>query len=413
MIPRAWLVVILLWFVACSNYVARVMIGTMHGSITSAIPMTEAQFGLLSSSFLWIYGIVSPFAGYVADRFSKSRVILITMFVWSATTWLTGFATTFHQLIIMRVLMGLSEACYIPAGLALIADYHHGHTRALCRATALHQTGLVAGAVLAGVGGWLAEKHSWNYSFNIVGLLGMAYCVPLFFLLHDAPRPHVASPVAPEPMQPVRFGKALGSLSTSGPYLILLVCVALQSAGGWVLTGWLPTYMMEHFRMAQGAAGFSALGYLNGAGAVGLIVGGYWSDYWVRTNLRARAYVPALGFLIAVPAMLLVVNTDLFALAMTGLIIFGLTEAFYSVNLLPMLCLLAEARYRATGYGIINAVGCLTGGIVIYAAGVLRDHNYNLSDIFSAVVFSQILCVVLLFMIKLRDIRPPVRINDR
>ena len=71
---RAWLIVGLLSVVACLNYLDRVMLTTMRESLTRAIPMTDAQFGLLTSTFLWVYGALSPFAGFLADRFRRSRV---------------------------------------------------------------------------------------------------------------------------------------------------------------------------------------------------------------------------------------------------------------------------------------------------------------------------------------------------
>ena len=91
--------------------------------------MSDAQFGLLTSVFLWVYGLFSPLAGFLADRFSRSRVIFISLLLWSTVTWLTGYSTTFGQLLASRVLMGITEACYIPASLALIVDYHRGTTR--------------------------------------------------------------------------------------------------------------------------------------------------------------------------------------------------------------------------------------------------------------------------------------------
>src|SRR5678816_2477570 len=91
--PRAWLIVALLWVVGCLNYLDRVMITTMRGSLVEAIPMTDAQFGLLTSVFLWVYGLLSPFAGFLADRFNRSRVIITSLFLWSLVTWFTAHAT--------------------------------------------------------------------------------------------------------------------------------------------------------------------------------------------------------------------------------------------------------------------------------------------------------------------------------
>src|SRR5215218_7585433 len=96
---RAWLVVGLLWVAAFLNYLDRNMILTMRVSVKAAIPMTEAQFGLLISVFLWVYAGLSPFGGYLADRLSRRWVIIGSLFVWSAVTWLTGLATSFPQLL--------------------------------------------------------------------------------------------------------------------------------------------------------------------------------------------------------------------------------------------------------------------------------------------------------------------------
>ena len=128
---RAWLVLVLLWGVAFSYYLTRNMLTTMHGSIVAAIRMTDRQFGLLTSVFLWVYAQMNPLGGALADRFSRSRVIIASMLAWSAVTWLTGHATTFPQLLALRAVMGISQGCYMPAASALITDYHRASTRSL------------------------------------------------------------------------------------------------------------------------------------------------------------------------------------------------------------------------------------------------------------------------------------------
>src|SRR5690606_33002721 len=120
----AWLIVILLWVVAFLNYFDRLLMTSMRDPILSEFKLNDAQFGLLTAVFLWCYGIVSPFGGYMADRYSRKKVILFSVFVWSAVTLWTGYARSFPELLLTRVLMGVSEACYIPAALALISDYH-------------------------------------------------------------------------------------------------------------------------------------------------------------------------------------------------------------------------------------------------------------------------------------------------
>jgi len=182
--PYAWFVVAILWFVAMLNYLDRLMITTMRDPIRADISITDAQFGLLTSVFLWVYAFVSPFGGYVADRFTRRGVIAGSLLFWSAATFLTGFAQTFHQLLWARALMGISEACYLPAALALICDYHRGSTRSF--ATGLHMSGLSVGAALGGIGGYLAEHIGWRAGFERLGIAGFAYGLVVLFTLRDA-----------------------------------------------------------------------------------------------------------------------------------------------------------------------------------------------------------------------------------
>jgi predicted MFS family arabinose efflux permease len=394
-LPRAWLIVGVLWVVAALNYLDRIMITTMRDSLMQAVPMTDAQFGLLTSVFLWVYGLLSPFAGFLADRFNRSRLIVFSLLVWSLLTWLTGHARSFEELIVVRALMGLSEAAYLPAALALIADYHRGSTRSL--ATGIHMTGLSVGTGLAGIGGWVAERHGWSAAFDVFGLFGIAYAVGLLFVLRDPPREcGVVTSNADQP----RLGQALTSLFSSRSFLLLLAFWGLLALAGWAVMGWMPTFFKEQFKLDQGAAGISATSFLAVAMFVGKLVGGAWADRWGRTNDRARILVPAIGLFIAAPATLLVVNTNMLAVAIAGLSIYGFTRVFSDANLMPILCQVSDSRYRATGYGVLNMFSCIVGGLMVYIGGVLRDAQINVGTLFQCAAGGLLVCGVLMMLVK-------------
>ena len=137
-----WIVVALLWVVALLNYLDRQMLSTMRDTMMIDIAELEsaANFGRLMAVFLWIYGLMSPVAGMIADRVNRKWLIVSSLFVWSFVTLMMGFCTTFEQVYWLRALMGVSEALYIPAGLSLITDYHREKTRSL--AVGIHMTGL-------------------------------------------------------------------------------------------------------------------------------------------------------------------------------------------------------------------------------------------------------------------------------
>ena len=113
-----WLLVAMLWVVAFLNYFDRILITSMRDPLVADFSMNDAQFGLLTSVFLWSYGLLSPLGGFLADKYSRKKMIVFSALIWSAVTLWTGFATTFGEMLVTRTVMGISEACYIPAALA-------------------------------------------------------------------------------------------------------------------------------------------------------------------------------------------------------------------------------------------------------------------------------------------------------
>lgn len=399
----AWLVVMLLAIIGCLNYLDRTIITTMRESIVHAIPMSDGKFGLLTSVFLWVYGLLSPFAGFLADKFSRSRVIIASLFLWSIVTWLTAYATSFEELLATRVLMGISEACYIPAALALIVDYHRGSTRSL--AVGIHMVGIMVGSGLGFLGGWVAEKHYWNTIFVYLGIFGVIYSIMMAFTLKDAPKSQV-NVVSEKVEDKINFFLSIKVLFKLRSYILILIAWGLLGTVAWLVVGWLPTYFQEHFNLTQGMAGLYATGYLYPAAIAGLLLGGYWADRWSRSNPRARILVPVVGLCIAAPSIFIASYTAVLPVAVVCFMLYSLTKSFIDSNMMPILCLVVYPKYRATGYGILNLVACIIGGIGLYAGGVLRDLNINLSSIYQFAALTMIVSIVILITVKPKYIDP-------
>ena len=396
---RAWLTVALLCVTGCLNYLDRTMIVTMRESVVEAIPMTDAQFGLLTSVFLWVYGLLSPFAGFLADRHARSRVIIGSLLIWSLITLLTGFVHTYKELLLTRALMGISEACYIPAALALIVDYHRTHTRSL--ATGIHIAGIMAGQSLGFIGGWMAERYAWTTAFGFFGVFGTAYAILLMFILRDPLSRHEQAEeglVRPE----VRFAAALKHVSGRSSFLLTLVYFSLLGIVGWMILSWLPTYYREHYHVSQTRAGVYATAYVYPAALLGVIAGGYLADRWNKRNPKARILLPVIGLLLAAPFVFVASYTGILAVAIACFMLFVFMRSFGDANLMPILCMLIDTRYLATAYGILNLFACVVGGVGIYAAGRLRDAQVNLSLVFQCASILMVASALLLYLVKPR-----------
>jgi len=366
----AWALVILLWVVAVLNYTDRQVVFSIFPLLTRDLNLPSSQLGLLSTVFLWIYGALSPISGFIADRFGRTRSITFSLAVWSAVTLLTGFSTNFVQMLSARALMGISEACYLPAALAKIAQHHGPKTRSL--ATGLHQSGLYVGLVLGGTGGgWAAEHYGWRRPFLILGAAGLAYFAVLFQFFRRADRT-ATSDVASEP-QPQPFWASLRELTRIPGFSIMTTVFTTVAIANWLVYTWLPLYLYEHFRMSLSGAGFTATFYIQAASIAGIIFGGWLADRWALRSERGRVYTQIVGVTVSSPFLFMLGYTNSYGLLLLALILFGAGRGFYDCNTMPVLCQAAPDHLRSTGYGIFNFAGCVAGGLMAGLAGILKS----------------------------------------
>src|SRR5690606_29667822 len=150
----------------------------------------------------------------------------------------------------------------------------------------------------------------------------------------------------------------------------------------WLVVGWLPTYFKEQFNLSQTVAGLYSTAYVFTSAIVGVLLGGFLADRWGRHDPRGRIWVPAIGLCIAAPAIFLASDTTLLPLAIGCFITYTVTKSFSDANTMPILTMIIDRRYRATGYGILNCCGTLVGGVALYYGGFLRDADIGLRTVY-------------------------------
>jgi len=391
----AWGVVAMLWPVAVLNYLDRQMLSTMGLSIKLDIVelQTAQNFGRLMAIFLWVYAFCSPVGGAIADRVNRKWLIIASLGVWSTVTLLMGQAANFNQLYVLRGIMGVSEALYMPAGLALIADYHRGPTRSL--AVGAHLSGVYMGQALGGIGGWVAQEFSWRTAFVSCGAIGVAYAFVLMIFLRETDRGN-----AEKTSTTSATGEVVeGGVNWRG-FVILLLCFSLPSLSGWAVKNWLPTLLQDRFHMAQAPSGLWATITHAGAGFCGVIIGGWLADRWSRRTVRGRTYVSTLGLAMLVPTIVLVGLAPGFSLTIVATALFGLGFGMFDANNMPILCQVAPGRLRATGYGVMNFCGIASGAYLTPLLGKLKDSGVPLAISFGYCAIPALLAAVLMFFLR-------------
>ena len=363
-----WIVVGLLWIVALLNYMDRQMLSTMRDAMQIDISELESavNFGRLMAIFLWIYGLVSPFAGAIADRVSRKWLIIASLGVWSAVTTLMSFCTNYNEIFWLRALMGVSEALYIPAALSLIADYHTGKSRSF--AIGIHMTGLYLGQAVGGFGATLAAAFSWQQTFHWFGIIGIAYAVLLMVLLYEK-RDVAQENISATPEQKIPVLKGFGMIFSNMAFWVILFFFASTSLPGWATKNWLPTLFADSLNTPMSQAGPISTITIALSSFLGILAGGPLSDKWVKRNVKGRVYTSAIGLAMMIPALILLgLGKGMFAAVAAGLF-FGIGYGMFDTNNMPILCQFVPSKLRATAYGIMNMTGVMMGAVCTQILG--------------------------------------------
>ncbi len=409
-----WVVVGLLWVVALLNYLDRQMLSTMQSSMQIDIRelAIAENFGRIMGIFLLIYGLMSPMAGIIADRVNRKWLIIGSLFVWSAVTYGMGYAQTFQQVYWLRALMGVSEALYLPTGLAMIADFHSSKTRSL--AIGVHMSGLYTGQALGGFGATIAASYSWQTVFHWFGIAGIIYAVVLVFMLHDK-EGHAGTKTAKLQTDPQRppvkkesvfqsLGLILGTLS----FWIMLFYFMAPSFPGWATKNWLPTLFSENLGIEMAKAGPMATISIAIASFIGVLIGGPLSDRWVQKNIRGRIYTSVIGLTLTLPSLVLLGYGHTYAGLIGAALLFGIGYGMFDTNNMPILCQIIPQKYRATAYGIMNMMGVFAGYTVTLMLGSSTDAG-NLGADFSklSVVVLASIILMLIFVKPKQELTYP------
>lgn len=419
----AWACVAVLWVVVMLNYFDRQLLAVLNQSITEGqdgIKMSQADFGMVTSAFLIIYAVLSPVGGFLADRFSRKFIILCSLVVWSAVTYMTGKSGSYEELIFWRALMGVSEAFYIPAALALISDYHRGKTRSM--ATGIHMSGIYAGQVLAGCGAMMAGEPcqlGWRLTFETFGFIGVAYALIVIFFLRDpegaTPEELAAEAAAAEGQKKLAAAGSdftimdvLRNLFSGRAFPMLLIAYAIAGFANWFLMGWYPRLLIDMFHIPEAEAGPQATSWINFAKYGAVLIAAVIADMWyARTNNpNARAYVPGIGFCLAGPCVVVAMLPALglpieFGLAATlGLVAMqGVAQGSLDATLMPVLRSQIDERFSATGYGLLNLTSVGAGALISWLGGYLKDANIALGIPLSVAGALMVVCGLMFFFL--------------
>jgi predicted MFS family arabinose efflux permease len=394
-----WRVTVFLALAAALNYADRSAMSAVLSSVRTEFGVSDVSLGLLGSLFLWSYAVCSPFAGSLADRHSRTKLVIWSLMAWSAVTALMGIANGFTMLLVLRFTLGIAECLFLPSAIALIAEYHGPATRA--RAMSFISIGVNVGLVFGSTfSGFLAERFGWRSGFWVLGLAGVVVALMAKPWLNAArttsaaqPRP---VPAAPE-VKRATFLKAIRFLARVPSYYALLFESMLSGMGLWIFFNWLPLYFRETYQMSLAGAGFAGTFMLQISVILGIVAGGWISDRIAGHAPHRRMLLYGLFYLVAAPFLLLFLGKPEFTVVAAGISAFSFLRGLGQANDNATQCEIVPPQFRSTGVGFMNAIATAAGGCGVLMAGFLK-RAVGLNAVFAGISVGFIVAGVVLLV---------------
>jgi predicted MFS family arabinose efflux permease len=413
--PTAWFVLAVLCFVYVLNFLDRQLLSILAKPIQDELGVSDSQLGLISGLyFALFYCILAVPVGWLADRTNRVRVLSFACALWSAATAACGLATTYPQLVVARMAVGVGEAGGVPPSYAIISDYFPSGTRGT--ALGLFNFGPPIGQALGvAFGASVAAAYSWRLAFVWIGIVGVATAIAVWCFVREPRKGGLDVQAQSGPAAPDVPSGEPGLWSTcraffANPILrgMALACGATQFVTYAIINFTVLLLMREKGMTLEQVAVWYAL--LIGVGtASGMYISGRLIDRLSRRSKAAYAYVPALGLALALPFFVGFVWADqwplalLFLLLPTGLNYFYLSPAVTLVQeeVRPNQRVMSGALLLL----VMNLIGLGLGPTYLGAASdyfraVNPDHSLQLA--FYTLIPFYVLAIVMFLMLARR-----------
>ncbi|MEZ5399471.1 MAG: MFS transporter [Bryobacteraceae bacterium] len=361
-----WALIAYLWGCYVLNHADRQVIYTLFPALQVEFGLSDTLLGMTGALFLWVYGLCSPVAGVLGDRWPRNRIVTGSLAIWSFFTVLTGFAPNGGVLLSLRALLGISESLFMPAAFALMASAHRPETRS--KAISIFATSQMVGVALGGsFSGWIAEQYHWRIAFWALGAAGMLFAIPLWRFLSRVPESFLRR--SNEERADARTFLALFRIPS---LRVVTTFVSIATFGLYLVYTWLPTFLHDKFSLGLASAGFEASVYPQIGTAAGLLVGGLLADRLYLQTPAARFWIVLAAFFTAGPSIYFLGNASTLEAVRAAATAFGFFSGFIAGNQAASCFDVVPAAHRASAVGVLNLVGAGVSGFGPFLGGLAR-----------------------------------------
>jgi len=364
---RDWWFILLLGAIYMANFIDRMIISVVGEPIRREFGLSDFQLGVMGGvAFALFYGSIGIPIARLAERISRVGIVAAATALWSAMTMLSGAATSYGQLLLARMGVGIGEAGYTPPVVSMIADRFDAGRRATV--FSLIAVGVSAGGAVGALGGgWIAQNHGWRMAFFVMGGPGLLLALLLWLTIREPERRNAADAAPP-------LGDVLRLVGRSRAFVGFTFGSGLVALVGFGLNLFLIPLLIRRFGFDLKAAALTFALTFSMATALGGVVGGMLADRFAARRHRRYGLLPIGATALALPLYLLAIHQSDWR--MLAALLFAATFSLYAFlpTIMTVTQRLVAPRVRATA-SAIHAFGQTVFGLGLGSAflGLMSD----------------------------------------
>lgn len=401
----------LLFLLYMFDYIDRTVVTSMFVHIEQDFGISHTQSGLLVSAVYWAIVVLTFPVSILVDRWNRTKTIGIMAVLWSIATALCALTGNFVQLVMTRALIGVGEAGYAPGGTAVISGLYPEDKRS--RMMGLWNASIPLGtAIGVGLGGIIASTLGWKHAFGLVALPGLIVAI-LFFFAKDYKTVDLSFTNSQDVKQKMTPGDITRQFMVRPSLILTYFGFAAMVFVTTALITWLSTYFHVTRDLPIEKAGSMSSAVMILA-IVGAPLGGFLTDQWRKSNIRARLLLPVATALLSAVFLAIALWMTKGTVQYIFFLLMGVTVTAFIPAAAAVTQDVIHAGLRAMSYAIAvvvqNLLGASTAPVVV---GKLYD-LYDIRTAISILPFVLVLGAILFYIASrfyVNDLKKTARIK--
>ncbi|NIJ38258.1 putative MFS family arabinose efflux permease [Sphingopyxis panaciterrae] len=358
----AWFVLAALCLVYVLNFLDRQLLSILAKPIQDDLGITDGELGLLGGLyFAMFYCILGIPVAWLADRTNRVRVLSVACALWSAATIACGMSTTYVQLAVARMGVGIGEAGGVPPSYSIISDYFPPERRGL--ALGLFNLGPPLGQALGvAFGARIAAAYDWRLAFLLLGAAGLIAAAGVWAFVREPRRGATDAVGAAEPAGDAPgFGATMKMFFSRSDLTLVALAAGATQFITYATLGFTTLFLMREKAMTldQIAIWYALLLGVGVSG--GIYLSGRLVDRHAARRPEAYGLIPAIGLALAVPFFIGFVHTPTWPLAMLFLFVPTFLNYLYLTPAVTLVQNAVPARQRTLAGAVLLLIMNLIG----------------------------------------------------